>query len=158
MGERETYAHHLRWIVAEMVGVVKELNDEQRRWRPIETGNDADTIVRHVIGGTRSYALEIGCAIPTGRDREAEFRPADDDQKLLERLEALREEVEAAFARVDDASFDLPAEPLTEWRSGDPPTGTRRDVIVQSVRHAGIHLGELRLTADLARRAAAEAG
>jgi hypothetical protein len=152
MGQRETYAHFLRWIIDDMAGVLAGMTAEQRRWRPIETANDANTIARHTIGGTRSYAIEIGCAIPTGRDRDAEFRPAEDDDTLVQRLRALNAEVATAFATVPDSSFDLPAEPQTAWTSGDPPTGTRRDVIVQSVRHAGIHLGELRLTADLAVR------
>jgi uncharacterized damage-inducible protein DinB len=156
MGERETYAHYLRWILADIVGVMEELDDEQRRWRPLETANDALTVARHVIGATRSYAIEIGCGIPIGRDRDAEFRPAEDDGTLVERLRALDEEVADAFARVDDASFNLPAEAKTEWTASDPPTGTRRDVVVQSIRHAGIHLGELRLTADLAKRTRTE--
>jgi hypothetical protein len=103
MGERETYAHFLRWIIDDMAGVTAE-----------------------------------------------ERRPAADDDTLVERLRALNGEVATAFATVQDSSFDLAAEPQTAWTTGDPPTGTRRDVIVQSIRHAGIHLGELRLTADLA--------
>jgi hypothetical protein len=156
MGQKETFSHYLQWIIADMVGVFEELDDAQRRWRPIDTANDAFTIARHVIGGTRSYAIEIGCGIPTGRDRDAEFRPAEDDDTLVARLRALSDEVGAAFASVDDDSFDLPAEPQTEWRASEPPTGTRRDVVVQSIRHAGIHLGELRLTADLAKRATSD--
>jgi len=158
MGERETYAHHLRWIIENVAETLDELTDEQRRWRPIDTANDPLTIVRHVIGGTRSYAIEIGCAIPTGRDRDAEFRPAGDDDAIGERLRALRKEIADAFAGADEASFDLPAVPATAWTGIEPPTGTRRDVVVQAIRHAGIHLGELRLTADLAKRAAPGAG
>jgi hypothetical protein len=155
MTERETYSHYLRWIISDVVDVLDELGADQRRWRPIETANDALTIVRHVIGGTRAYAIELGCGVPTGRDREAEFRPGDDDDGLADRLRELSGEVELAFAALSDSSLDLPAEALTEWRGTDPPTGSRRDVIVRSIRHAGIHLGELGLTADLAKRASA---
>jgi hypothetical protein len=155
MTETETYSHYLRWIISDVVEVLDGLDADQRRWRPIETANDALTIVRHVIGGTRAYAIELGCGVPTGRDREAEFRAGDDDDGLGERLRELSGEVELAFAAVSDSSLDLPAEALTEWRGTDPPTGSRRDVIVRSIRHAGIHLGELGLTADLAKRASA---
>jgi Protein of unknown function (DUF664) len=153
MGEKETYAHYLRWIIADMVSTLEDLDQEQARRRPLPTANDALTIARHVVGGTRSYAIEIGCRVPTGRDRDAEFRPGHDDDSLVGRLRELSDEVGRAFAEVRDGDFELPAEPLTEWRGSEPPTGSRRDVIVQSIRHAGIHLGELRLTADLAKAA-----
>jgi Protein of unknown function (DUF664) len=153
MGEKETYAHYLRWIIADMVSVLEELDERERRWRPLETANDGLTIARHAVGATRSYAIEIGCGIPIGRDRDAEFRPGEHDDAIGERLRELSDEIERAFTSARDEDFDRRAEPLTEWRASDPPTGTRRDVIVQSIRHAGIHLGELRLTADLAKGA-----
>jgi len=66
-------------------------------------------------------------------------------------------EVEEAFSRMSDDQLDLPAAAFAPWEDREPPNGTRRDVIVEAIRHGGIHLGELRLTADLA-TAAATAG
>jgi hypothetical protein len=152
--EVEVYARELRLIVSEAAACVRSLTPDETRWRPLSTANDAATIARHLLGATRAYAVGIGAATPVARDRTAEFGGANDDEDLADRLERLDAEIEDVFSHVSDEELDLPATALAPWEGREPPTGTRRDVVVEAIRHGGVHLGELRLTADLAREAA----
>jgi hypothetical protein len=153
MAEIESYADELRWILSEIVKSLEEMDAEERAQRPLPTGNDANTIARHVVGSVRAYAVGIGGARPVPRDRIGEFEPADDDDALIGRLRALADEIDESFSTIAEDELDLPGSPLAEWRGRTPPTGTRRDSILGAMRHAAIHLGELRLTADLVARA-----
>jgi DinB superfamily len=152
--ETETYARELRWILSEAAACLRSIPAEARTWRPLPSANDALTIARHLAGATRGYAVGIGGATAIERDRPAEFRPAGDDDDLVGRIEALEREVADVFSRVSDDDLDLPAVALARWEGREPPSGTRRDVIVEAIRHGGVHLGEIRLTADLAVAAA----
>jgi hypothetical protein len=67
--------------------------------------------------------------------------------------EQLRTEIEIVFSRTFDEDLDRPATALAHWEGREPPSGTRRDAIVEAIRHGGVHLGELRLTVDLANAA-----
>jgi uncharacterized protein DUF664 len=150
MNEAGVYARELGWIVSEAAACVRSLDPDALRWRPLPTANDSMTIVRHLLGATRAYAVGIGGAIPVERDRPAEFRAAEGDDHLVDRLERLAAEIGDVFSRVSDDQLDLPALALAPWEGREPPAGSRRDVIVEAIRHGGVHLGELRLPVDLA--------
>jgi DinB family protein len=157
MSETEDYARQLRWILSELVRSLEELDDSARSWRPLPSANDPRTIARHVLGSVRAYAVGIGGARPVSRDRDAEFVPAVDDAMLVDRRRELGSEIDDAFASIPDQDLDRPGEARAEWRGRTPPTGSRRDSILGAIRHAAIHLGELRLTVDLANAAVGEA-
>lgn len=153
MSEAETYSQELRWLLAQVADCLRGLDNARLRWRPgFSSANDAATIASHVIGATRAYALELGCGMAVGRDRLAEFQAADrSGLELIEALEGLGAEIEAAFASLRDADLDLAiASTSPHWQAPGPPLGERRRAIVEAIRHVGIHLGELRLTGDLA--------
>lgn len=122
--EAATYARELHWVLGQICVALKGLTPAQLTWRP-DTGaaNSAYAIAHHVAEVTRVYALGFGCAQPVTRDRSTEFSAtADDAGVLIARLEALATEIAA------------------------------REALVERLRHAGVHLGELRLTRDLALR------
>jgi hypothetical protein len=150
MTETETYARELQWILSEIAKSLQQLAPPERAERPLSTANDANTIARHVLGSVRAYAVGIGGARPVPRDRTAEFESADGDRALVRRLRELADEIDESLSRTPDDELDQPGRTLAEWRGRTPPTGTRRDSILEAIRHAAIHLGELRLTADLA--------
>ena len=152
MAEAETYARELRWIVSEVATSLGQMGAQERAERPLSTANDANTIARHILGSVRAYAVGIGGARAVPRDRAAEFESADDDDGLVGRLRELADEVDESLRKIPDDELDDPGRALAEWRARTPPTGTRRDSILEAIRHAAIHLGELRLTADLAAR------
>jgi len=60
-------------------------------------------------------------------------------------------ETTAALATLAPSELDRRVLPPQElWGTGQPHEISRRDALVESVRHAALHLGELRLTRDLA--------
>jgi len=151
-GELDTYARHLRWILDQVVVSLKGLTPAQLNWRPSKEANSAYAIVNHLIESTRVYALGFGCGLPVERDRRAEFSGVGEDVgALIARVGQFEAELLAALAAVVPTVLDERSTPSEElWGVGEPHEIARRDALVESIRHGGIHLGELRLTRDLA--------
>jgi len=156
-GEIDTYSRELRWILDQIGVSLRGLTPAQLNWRP-PTGaaNSAYAIVSHVLGSTGVYVLGFGCGLPVQRDRGAEFAASGDDaEALVARVGRLSAEIEAALAALAPAALDERSTPPKElWGTGEPRQISRREAPVEGIRHAGIHLGELRLTRDLAVRPA----
>jgi DinB family protein len=153
-GELATYAHHLRWVLDEIGVTVRGLDPAELHWRPASReANSAAAIVRHVVGSTRVYALGFGCRLAVDRDRSAEFAADGDDvARLVADVQALARDVDAALGTLPPEALDERLTPARHlWGTGEPRELSRRDALVESVRHAALHLGELRLTRDLAR-------
>jgi hypothetical protein len=72
---------------------------------------------------------------------------------LIARLEALAAEIGAAVATLTASDLARRLRPPRElWGTGEIHEIAARDALVESIRHASVHLGELRLTRDLALR------
>ena len=156
-GEIDLYWRELRWILDQFGVSLQGLTPAQLNWHP-PTGaaNSAYAIVSHVVGSTSVYVLGFGCGLPVRRDRSAEFAASGDDaEALVSRVGRLSAEIDAALATLAPAALDeLITPPKELWGTGEPRQISRRDALVEGIRHAGIHLGELRLTRDLAVRPA----
>jgi len=153
--ELATYGRELRWILDQIAASVQGLTAAQLNWRPATgSANSAYAIVSHVLSSTRVYALGFGCGHAVQRDRDAEFAAAGTDSEvLITRLRQLATEIATALAGLRPSALDLRLTPPRElWGTGEPVEISRRDALVESIRHAGVHLGELRLTRDLAVR------
>jgi uncharacterized damage-inducible protein DinB len=152
--ELQTYAAELRWVLDQIAISLDGLTPAQLNWRPAATANSAYAIATHVVASTRVYALGFGCGQPVERDRAAEFAATGDDAgKLLGAIRRLVAEIEAALAGLAPGALDrrvLPSQEL--WGTGTPREVSGREALVESLRHAALHLGELRLTRDLARQ------
>jgi hypothetical protein len=156
--EIETYARELGWILDQMCAALGGLTAAQLNWRP-STGaaNSAYAIASHVVGSTRVYALGFGCGYPVERDRAAEFAAVGADPgRLVATIRQLAQEVDAALAALPPSELDRRVVPPPAlWGTGEPHAISRRDALVESIRHAALHLGELRLTRDMAVSSAA---
>lgn len=147
------YRQELSWVLAEFRQCIGAYQADQLHWRPADGANSAAAIVMHVVGATRVYVLGFACGQPVERDRAAEFRPeALGAPALLAALDALAREIDAALAELTPAALARSLRPPQElWGA---TTETReivaREALVMALRHAAIHLGELRLTHDLA--------
>lgn len=153
--ELETYGRELRWILGEIRSALAGLSAAQLNWRPDTGGaNSAYAIASHVVGSTRVYALGFGLGRPVERDRAAEFAAAGPDAgALIAALGDLSNEIDAAVAAAGQAALDRRVRPPQElWGTGEPREVSGREALVESIRHAALHLGELRLTRDLALR------
>ncbi len=153
--EAETYARELQWVLGQICVSLKGLSAAQLNWRP-DTGsaNSAYAIGNHVVEVTRVYALGFGCGRPVQRDRSAEFAASGPDAgELIARLEALAAEIARGVANLTPSVLDRRfVPPRALWGTGEIHEISARDALVESIRHAGVHLGELRLTRDLALR------
>jgi hypothetical protein len=153
--EIETYGRELAWILGQICVALRDLTPSQLNWRPdTGTANSAYAIAGHVVAATRVYALGFGCAQPVQRDRPAEFAGSGHDAiQVIARVEAFAAEVRRAMAALTAGDLDRRLEPARElWGTGEIHEISARDALVESIRHAALHLGELRLTRDLARR------
>jgi hypothetical protein len=117
-----------RRLHARIADVLRGLDDAGCNWAPAEGTNPISTIVVHLLG---SEAEAFGLA--PGRDRPSEFVP-----KVRPGAELL--------ARLEQADAALP-----------PPGGVDLLRVVANLGHAGEHIGELLLTAQLYRDARARA-
>lgn len=159
--ETAAYADQLGWIMAQAAHCLTGLTDAQAAWcPPLPAGNSPAAIVTHLIGATHVYALGFGCGRPVDRDRSAEFAPGQVS------VAALRDELAHFATEVADAVPTTPAAALGTpflpaqhlWGAGTPHNITPRDALIESIRHAAIHLGELRLVTDWAKWQSGEVG
>ncbi len=151
--EIDTYAHELLWILDQVGRSLESLTAQQLTWQPpIDTANCAAAITTHIVHSTRVYALGFGCGHPVMRDRPAEFAATDASvENLVAALRHLSEDLTAAFDALTPQQLDERFEPPQELLGTGPIREiSRRDALVESIRHAALHLGELRLTCDLA--------
>jgi hypothetical protein len=150
--EVEVYAQQLRWLLQQFALNLEAMPAEHlTRAAPHLEANSALAIAKHGLAVTRAYVLGIGCGLDVTRDREVEFS-ADgiEGAGILAGLRRLPAELEAALARIEPATLDervLPVQAL--YGSGEPREMSRREAIVENIRHLAIHLGELRLTRPL---------
>jgi hypothetical protein len=155
--ELETYARELGWILDQACAAVGGLTAAQLNWRPATgAANSVYAIASHVAGSTRVYALGFGCGRHIVRDRAAEFAATGaDPDTLVAAIRQLSREIAAALAELAPSELDRRFVPPQElWGTGQTREISRRDALVESIRHAALHLGELRLTRDLAVRSA----
>ena len=149
MTELAAIVRQLDWVLDQVAICLREVPGSDATWRPSTGGsNDALTIASHVVGATRAYALGLGVGHAVGRDRLAEFEASSRSAAdVLRELADLRDALRATAEEVVD--LDEPVVVPEAW-VGPAAEGTRRDALLEALRHASIHLGELRLVRDLA--------
>ncbi|NTU82317.1 MAG: hypothetical protein HGA45_23560 [Chloroflexales bacterium] len=102
---------------------------------------------------TRVYVLGFGCGQPVSRDRPAEFvADALGEAELLAALEQLLGELDAALGALAPASLERRLHPpqILWGATSSAREISAREALLIALRHAALHLGELRLTRDLA--------
>jgi DinB family protein len=149
--EIETYASELSWILDQICRSLDGLSEAQLGSRPLLTGNSPYTIANHTIEATRVYALGLGCGNSVSRNREAEFdSPTTSVAEITARLRDLAGQLRNELSALAPEMLGERLIPAREiWGTGPIHEISRREALVESVRHAALHLGELRLTRDL---------
>lgn len=151
--EIEVYARELRWILDQICVTLDDLTEQQINWQP-PTGkaNSASAIANHVVGSTRVYALGFGCGHLVSRDRPAEFAATGvSAPELIASIRQLSDEIGTALADLTPSTLERRIRPSSDlWGTGEPREIAGREALVETIRHAALHLGELRLTRDLA--------
>lgn len=137
------------------MGLLGGCSRELLNWRPATgAANSAYAIGTHLARCTRVYVLGFACGQRVERDRPAEFAAAGGDPgPLVAEIGELGREIAAALAALPPSALERRLRPAPElWGTGEPREISAREAIVESIRHAALHLGELRLTRDLAER------
>lgn len=147
-----TYAEQHRWLFDQFAAELGKLGPSLAG-APVEL-EEANTplgIAHHAVSVTRAYALGIGCGLDVRRERDLEFRAVGVTvDSLVDLMVATETAMRAAFSALKPASLDIPLPAPEELAGpGTSPFMTPRRAIVESIRHGGVHLGELRLTRSL---------
>ena len=155
--ELAAYTHQLDWVLEQHLVCVDGLTADELVWRPpIAGANHVSAIVAHSVAVTRAFVLGVVGGQPLKRNRPAEFETLFESiDELAAAVEGLRAELRA----IDPGGFDLGASVTPgadTWGSEPDGPMQKREVMAEALRHASIHLGELRFTRGLidAQRAA----
>lgn len=145
--------HH--WLFNQLASEIGRLGPElaMRRLEGLADANTPLGIVTHVAGVTRGYVLGIALELGVTRNRDAEFLAVGVTPEMVaEELARLETAMTSAFAALKPGALDLRVRPSADlYGLGEPREMSPREAIVENIRHAGIHLGELRLTSSLLR-------
>ncbi|MEX2081841.1 MAG: DinB family protein [Dehalococcoidia bacterium] len=168
--EAGLYVAQLEWLLMQLHDALGHIPEGMLGWAPHEGANPARVIARHAMAVTSVYVLGFGCGADAfmERDRAAEFldQPRDPSPAhghelsaahyaLLDLIGDIRRHLEP-LTEADMARTCIPPQHL--WGTGAPRQISAREAIVEAIRHGAIHLGELRLTMELAQRAQADGG
>lgn len=147
-----TYAEQHRWLFDQFAAELGKLRPSLAG-APVdlEEANTPLGIAHHAVSVTRAYALGIGCGLDVRRERDLEFLAVGITlESLLELMAGTEAAMRSAFSALKAVSLDIPM-PAPESLAGPgaAPLMTPRQAIVESIRHGGVHLGEMRLTRSL---------
>src|SRR5262245_56264116 len=149
------YERELCWLLEQMRANVAALTERQLHWHPAQAQtNSSAAIINHILQSTRVYVLGFGCRQPVSRDRSTEFAPVNASlSSSSSELTQLADDIQTALAELRPEDLDERMVPPKDLWAGTLAVReiTRREAFIISIRHAALHLGELRLTSDLAR-------
>ncbi|MBI1884857.1 MAG: DinB family protein [Chloroflexi bacterium] len=152
--EIEGYSGKIRSLLDRIRASVDGLTEAQLNRRPpLDGANSPYVIAAHTLGNARAWVLGIACGQAVERDRPAEFVASGRAADLLAAARQLSGEIEAALAVLSLSDLErrlVPAKSL--WGEGEPHEISVRQALLEVVEHASIHLGQLHITCDLARR------
>jgi hypothetical protein len=121
---------------------VRGLDHGTLNWRPLPKANSITVLVVHSLGAERE-AVQAVRALPTERDREAEFRIEAEAADLLALLDQ-------ADSELDEHLGAITAADLTEMRPrADRPPKPGLEWLLSNYGHAREHLAQLELTKQL---------
>lgn len=139
----DTIARGYRAVHADLRIALRALDQEALTWEPAPETNGIAVLVIHLLG-SEGEVWRIVAAVPSERDRPAEFVPgALTRDDLLRRLDAADLLLNELAPTITDA--DLHA--VRERGEREPQTGLYW--LVTNYGHAREHLAQLQLTAQL---------
>jgi hypothetical protein len=121
---------------------VRDLDHGTLNWRPLPKANSVAVLVIHTLGSEREMIRAVR-AIPTDRDRPAEFTAESDAAGLLELLDQ-------ADLELDEHVDALTAEDLIAARPrGENAPRPGIQWLLSNYGHAREHLAQIELTTQL---------
>ena len=130
---------------ADILHTISDLPPEALDWSPLSKGNSCNIIVTHIAGAEKYWLGDVIVGIPTGRDRDAEFRvknlsPTELEARLLESSDFMEEILSGLSLEILETSRISPRnnqEVTVAWALG------------HTLKHTAIHLGHIQITRQL---------
>lgn len=121
---------------------VRGLDDASLNWKPAPETNSIAVLVVHTLG-SEAEVYRIVANVPGDRDRDSEFKVAENEADLLAKLDE-------ADALIDELAAQITAEDLEASRprrTNPPETGLHW--LVTNYGHAREHLAHIQLSKQL---------
>lgn len=132
--------------LVKIILAMKDLSDDQIRWRPNASSNGIGNLIQHLCGNARQWIVAgVGGAADT-RERAAEFdHPMHVDRdRLMALLERTLEDVDVILADLESAVIDTASEsPLQRICTPQGFAHTVLDAIFHVVEHFSYHTGQI---------------
>ena len=145
MGDKvtETFGRAFHDVHEKLREQVSGLDSGTLNWSPLPKANSVAVLVTHIVGSEVEMIQSVR-AIPTTRDRDAEFRAEADADQLLEMIDMADRELKKHLAAITPAD-------LSEMRTradGRPPQ-PGLFWLVTNYGHSREHLAQIELTKQL---------
>jgi uncharacterized damage-inducible protein DinB len=138
----EDYLERLQELHADIVRTIEALPVTGLDWVPGQGMNSLAVLAVHVAGAERYWITDVVGQVPSGRDRDAEFRARGMDAQTLETL------LDEAFSHSWAALEGLTLEDLEATRvsARDGHKFTVAWCLAHALEHTALHLGHMQIT------------
>jgi hypothetical protein len=138
----DTIGRNFHSVHEQIRELVEGMDSLALNWKPHPEANSITVLVVHTLGSEREMLGAVR-AIPTGRDRPAEFMAKGESGDLVALLDQADRELDEHIGLLTGAD-------LSEMRPrGDRPPRPGLEWLLQNYGHAREHLAQMELTKQL---------
>lgn len=139
------YLNNLEELHEDILQNISDLPHEAFDWRPFKGGNSLSVLIVHLVGAERYWFSDFVAGVPSGRDRESEFKVKN---LKLEELSLRLQESRSFGAQVlDNLNLDDLAKKRMSLRSDHEVSVAW--ALEHTLKHTAIHLGHIQITRQL---------
>lgn len=139
------YMKNLEELHNEILRNISGLPQEALDWRPFSGGNSLSVLVVHLTGAERMLYSEVVAGVPSGRDRDSEFKVKNLElEDLTARLHDSRTFAAQVLDNLD--MDDLATDRLSSIRDQKVSIAW---ALEHALKHTAIHLGHIQITRQL---------
>jgi uncharacterized damage-inducible protein DinB len=139
------YLDNINELHNDILQTIIDLPQEALDWSPFSGGNSCNVIITHIAGAEKYWLGDVVAGVPSGRDREAEFRVKN---LTIGELEV---HLQGSSAYMRDILENLSLGDLESSRIS-PRNGQQVTVawaLDHALKHTAIHLGHIQITRQL---------
>lgn len=139
------YLNNLEELHQEILHTINGLSQDAFDWIPFTGGNSLSVLIVHLTGAERYWIGDVVAGVPSGRDRDSEFKVKNlEPGELAARLQESWSYGAQALENLD----------LNDLESKRRSLRNDRDVSVawaleHALKHTAVHLGHIQITRQL---------
>jgi uncharacterized damage-inducible protein DinB len=139
------YLRNLEELHEDLLRTVKDLPQEALDWSPVSGGNSFNVIITHVAGAEKYWLGDVIAGVPSGRDRNSEFKVKQlNYDELDSRLKSALEYADGVLESLNLNEFET-----TRILPRDNSEITVAWALEHTLKHTAIHLGHAQITRQL---------